>query len=302
MNLLLPYLSRNAFVTAICFVLLGVGILPAADPVESAAPPTAEVEISPSVKSKMQGTDVLKRYGTFDVPTKSAERADPSSPRVMAIGDFDNDGVDDLVVARGRELELHHGNINAFAPRTEEAWEAIRDLRFISPFDSETTSFALPAGADYLAVGDFDRDSRLDIAAAARGANELFFLRGNGKGGFISPQSVELTGQLTVMAAGDVNRPDGLVDLVVGIDGGDGIEPTLQVFDSLGDVLTVTMTDGNGQVRTAITKGSGNYLFTDVSPGGIYVFSVRAKGYRFGDPQVLTIAGDLTDLNFTMQR
>ena len=153
----------------------------------------------------------------------------------MAIGDFDADGVDDLMVGQGSGLVLHRGDINAFAPKTQEAWEAIRDLRYISPFEENTTSFALPAGADYIAVGDFDRDSKLDVAAAARGGNEIYFLRGNGRGGFDGVRSVELPGTLTAMASGDVNRNDGLKDLVAGIG---GATPSLVVFDSIGNVFT----------------------------------------------------------------
>ena len=236
MNKLISFINRNKIVLSVGFILFGIGIFSASNfAVRSESSLAAKSESSLAVKTRVQGTDVLKRYGTFDVPTKDSENVGTAGPRVMAIGDFDADGVDDLMVGQGSGLVLHRGNINAFAPKTQEAWEAIRDVRFTSPFEENTTSFALPAGADYIAVGDFDRDSKLDVAAAARGGNEIFFLRGNGRGGFDGVRSVELPGTLTAMASGDVNRSDGLKDLVAGIG---GASPSLVVYDSIGNIFT----------------------------------------------------------------
>ena len=110
----------------------------------------------------------------------------------------------------------------------------IRDLRFVSPFDEDTRRFALPADADFLAVGDFDRDSKLDVVAGSRGAGQVSFLRGNGRGGFAAARPVELGGRLTAMAGGDANRRDGLPDLAVAISGD---SPSLLVFEGIGDVF-----------------------------------------------------------------
>lgn len=235
MKNLTSFISRNKIVLVICFILIGIGILSTSNfAVRSESSSAVKSENSLAVKTRVQGTDILKRYGTFEVPTKTSEGVGTSGPRVMATGDFDADGVDDLIVAHGGGIVLHRGDINAFAPKTEAAFEAIRDLRFISPFDENTTSYALPSAADYLLVGDFDRDSKLDITAAARGGNEIFFLRGNGRGSFAAARSMELPGTLTAMAGGDVNRRDGLADIVVGI-GGD--MPSLMVYDSIGNVF-----------------------------------------------------------------
>src|SRR5215472_13038307 len=55
----------------------------------------------------------------------AAEGAEPLS---MATGDFDEDGITDLVVGYGAPgggaIALHRGNLDAFAPQSEESFQA----------------------------------------------------------------------------------------------------------------------------------------------------------------------------------
>jgi hypothetical protein len=68
---------------------------------------------------------------------------------------------------------------------------------------------------------------------------------------------------------------------------------------AIGNVV-VTMTDGNGGVRTATTNASGYYQFTEIPAGETYVLSVRTKRYRFTpNSLVLAVVEDMTDVFFT---
>lgn len=70
----------------------------------------------------------------------------------------------------------------------------------------------LPSGA---AVGDFDKDGKLDIAVVNNGSNSVTILRGAGNGTFSLKQTVNNVGSgPTDIAAQDLNG-DGLLDLVV---------------------------------------------------------------------------------------
>jgi hypothetical protein len=62
----------------------------------------------------------------------------------------------------------------------------------------------------------------------------------------------------------------------------------------------VTLTDGAGNARTALTSSFGFYSFSDVTAGQVVVVSVSAKRYSFV-AQVLNVSEAVENLNFTAQ-
>ena len=60
---------------------------------------------------------------------------------------------------------------------------------------------------------------------------------------------------------------------------------------------TVTLTDQNGNTRTARTTSFGYYRFDEVAAGQTYIVSVRSKRFQFA-PQVISVTEDLSELNF----
>ncbi|HEX5732816.1 MAG TPA: BACON domain-containing carbohydrate-binding protein [Blastocatellia bacterium] len=141
-----------------------------------------------------------------------------SAPLALASGDFDEDGTDDLAAgystAQGGEIIIYRGDQEAIS----KDWQAAA----LWPFQAETLSLNLIQPPDFIATGDFDADGNVDLVAAARATNALHLFLGNGKGGFASPESIDLPGSLRAMAAGEVNRRDGLKDLIVTITSPDG--------------------------------------------------------------------------------
>jgi len=59
----------------------------------------------------------------------------------------------------------------------------------------------------------------------------------------------------------------------------------------------VTLTDSNGQTRTARTTSFGYYHFDDITAGQTIVLTVTSKRYQFA-PQVVNVQENLTDLDF----
>jgi hypothetical protein len=147
--------------------------------------------------------------------------AKQANPLALAAADFDEDGVPDLVsgyAAGGAGvITLHRGNIDAIFPNTPDAKRRKATGRFSdSPFLPVARAFAAPAAPDFLHTGDFDADGHSDVLAAAQRGGALL-LRGDGKGGLNPAEHIELPGAVTAVAVGDMNRHDGLPDVVFGI-------------------------------------------------------------------------------------
>jgi CSLREA domain-containing protein len=157
-----------------------------------------------------------------------------ASPLSLASEDFDEDGVPDLITGyaapSGGILTLRRGNVDSILPHSYEARKRKANGTFTdSPFLSTATVFGLPQGPNLLGTGDFDADGHMDLVAATLGGNLLYLLSGDGRGGLSSARPISLPGQVTALVAGEINRPDGLADLVVGIAGSDG--PKALVFE-----------------------------------------------------------------------
>jgi Calx-beta domain-containing protein/pre-peptidase/VCBS repeat protein len=84
--------------------------------------------------------------------------------------------------------------------------------------------FALSIAPDFIGTGDFDADGHWDVVAAARGKNFLSLLRGDGRGSFGEAKEIGLPGAVTALVTGEINRADGLTDVVVAVSGASGSE------------------------------------------------------------------------------
>jgi len=141
----------------------------------------------------------------------------PAVPLALASADFDEDGMPDLASGYAAPngagvIAIHRGNIDALwpygkAPRNSEPPAFLPDARV----------FALPEAPDFLGAGDFDADGHWDLVAGHRGSKSLYFLRGDGHGGFAPPERIDLPDSLTALTTGEINRiDDRLNDLAVG--------------------------------------------------------------------------------------
>jgi trimeric autotransporter adhesin len=226
------------------------------------------------LKSKPQGDSSVKLNGTFDVPSESKGKSVGGNPLSAVVADIDSDGINDLIIGRNGSISIQRGDINAFAPKTQAAWEAIRDLRFISPFESETRTIGLPIAVDFVQTGDFTRDGNVDVITASRNANELVLLIGDGKGNFSEPREIFVGGNVSVMTVGDVNRLDGLPDVIVGV----GNE--VLVYQGLGDILSrepSRISLSNNVETIAVGQLDAN-TFTDIAVGNGNQISIISGG------------------------
>lgn len=200
----------------------GAGVRPAGEPKP------------PSVRAGGDGFPWFHFHGAADLPMRFPQVADAWTSRVLkfgaleplslASGDFNEDGKADLVsgysTAGGGLVVVQLGS-----PSTSPEAAAGPD-ESVSPFVAEALPLALPAAPHFLAAGDFNADGHEDLLFAERGDNVLRWLAGNGRGVSTATavQQVFLPGRITSLSLDDVNRADGLADVLVGISRGGGFE------------------------------------------------------------------------------
>ncbi|MFM7035963.1 MAG: FG-GAP-like repeat-containing protein, partial [Planctomycetia bacterium] len=171
---------------------------------------------------------VRRQFQAFETSFRGGLRA--------ALGDLDNDGIDEIVVAPGL------GRMG--------------EIRVFTLEGVERTSFRLaPFGATYrdgidVAVGDINGDGLDDVVAAkSRGAGDVAILPSNGSslrmsaifaafgGGFLGGATVAVADMGTFVGGTDRTRPDGRAEVIVG--SGIGMAPTVMVFDVSGSPRVV---------------------------------------------------------------
>ena len=158
----------------------------------------------------------------------------------FAVGDLDNDGLDDLAVIRpgDRAFVVQRGHGNAgFAPA---------ELVVANPFPPR------------IALGDFDRDGVLDAVTAL---TDIELARGTGDGTFAPAQTIGARADQSIygIAVGDVNR-NGTLD-VVGLRSGAALSGAslVQIFDGdgRGALAPGFAMTGDGEIDAAVLADFG---------------------------------------------
>ncbi len=179
------------------------------------------------------GREVITPYSGPAELTQILERNE-ARPLSLCSADFDEDGVPDLISGyagpNGGIITLLRGNVDSIYPNAPEAKQrktegTLTDAPFLSP----AFVFGVPEAADFIGAGDFDGDGHRDVVTAARGSNKLCLMSGDGKGGLRETKRIDLSGGVTAMVVGEINRRDGLDDVVLGVSGKRG--PEVLVFE-----------------------------------------------------------------------
>ena len=131
-----------------------------------------------------------------------AELLDVANPDVILMGDLNGDERADVVVVSSSSREVD----TFVASDTPSHFAPSQSLRV----GEKPTNAAL---------GDLNADGRLDLVVADRAANSVFVLLGNGQGGFLQPNQVNVPGSRRPFAVAIGNFDDaGSNDIAVADD------------------------------------------------------------------------------------
>ena len=246
------------------------------------------------------------------------------NPEWVAVGDFNRDGIQDLAVANSGRASGSAGSVSVLLGNGDGTFQTARDFpAHLNPagvavgdfngdgiedlvtanYNSDDVSVLLgngdgtfgpplniPVGAgstpNFVAVGDFNRDGRADLAVANYGGGSsstaVGVLLGNGNGTFQAPVALT-TGRYPLwVEVGDLNG-DGLQDLAVA--------------NFSADVASVSVLLGNGDgtfqaARNTPVHGAACVAVGDFNGDGVQDLAVI--DYYSGNVAVLLGNGDGT--------
>ncbi len=156
-------------------------------------------------------------------------------PTSLASADFNEDGIADLVVVYSGTpsglITLGIGDRgNSFRVNDLETTGHREQGMTNRTIFSDEKIYESPDSPDFVLVGDFDCDGHADVVIARRGGNHLYLFAGDGHGSLRSPIGLIVPGNITETISGEVNRADGLPDIVVATESKSGSH--IYIFES----------------------------------------------------------------------
>src|SRR5678816_4144474 len=182
------FYAKVAFALALCCLTAFVLTTRVSSEAPRKASPAAirsfDIGQGPKTYSFQLGRETTTQYnGSFSL--QQAFEAGQVQPRTMISDDFNGDGMGDLVIGYQKGgagvLGMRQGNLQAISPTDPNVFQGITEGRYPSPFLPEVTLYSLPEAPDFLQFGDFNSDGYPDVMTAARGAQKLYLLAGDGR-------------------------------------------------------------------------------------------------------------------------
>jgi Ca2+-binding RTX toxin-like protein len=205
-------------------------------------------------------TNGLYSAGAFAVGQTIHLQNNPGNkPTSLALGDFNGDGVPDLV------LGYFYNNSIAILPGTSAGSFATTPLPRV----------AVGRGPDAIAVGDLNGDGDLDLVVANKFDGTISILMGEGNGQFLPQRVYKVGNDPTSVAIADVNG-DGIPDIVVTNAGDNTVSVLVGNPSGTGN--------GRGTFQPAKTFATG--------PGPVSVQVADLNGDGFSDLVTANATGD----------
>ena len=196
-----------------------------------------------------------------------------SRPVAMVSGDFDEDGVDDLVIGyakeKGGSMALLRGNPDVITPQTQASWLAAGRHEYSDAFLRQSNVVSVKTEPSIMVSADVNGDGHLDLIYATRGSSRVQVMFGIGHGTFLPQQaSISLPGTITALAAYRPGPPIAGEAVIAGYESSQGAKLGILSYNMTGlsmsatyslpgvaTVLTVANLDADFIPDTAIVAG-----------------------------------------------
>lgn len=137
--------------------------------------------------------------------TLQAKLAGGRSGISLAVADFDNDNVQDLVTGYGLPggggaLMLQRGLQAALSPTQNEV-NMLAAGQFVAPYAAKAELIAVPVRPDLLETADVSGFGHNDLLVAAKGGSTVYLLAGKGDGTFLAPRALAFDGAVSALKA-----------------------------------------------------------------------------------------------------
>src|SRR5260370_8367914 len=157
----------------------------------------------------------------------------------------------------GGRIAIFRGNLDAFAPQSQQSFEAIGRGNFPQPFLTGQQVVEVRGTRDFLAAEMFIGHAGPALIAAARGGHQIYvFVPGN-SGKLELRQPIDVPGAISAVATYPA-RSAGYVQVVVGMHGGPGSAPLLYTGSNDGLTPGATLPLPSGAPAFAFRKLAGD--------------------------------------------
>ena len=214
-------------------------------------------------------------------------------PLSMVAGDFDEDGIGDLVIGYGLQsggsIALLHGNLDTRAPQTYESWVAAGNHQYADPYLQISKPVSTKTSPNLMVSADVNGDGHLDLVYAAKGSNQINVMFGDGKGNFSTPITTSIAGGVTALATYRPGAPLPGEAIIAGYEVNRG--DRLSILSYVSNAFAVNASYALPAVATSISVAN---LDSDLIPDAAVVAGgklliLHGKNALFGKGSITTV-------------
>jgi uncharacterized protein (DUF2141 family) len=187
-----------------------------------------------------------------------------SYPNSVAVGDFNGDGKQDIATANGSGTYNSTGSVSIRLGDGQGGF-------------SGSTNVAVGSYPKSIAIGDFNRDGKQDIATANFNSATVSILLGDGLGGLSAATNVAVGARPGSVAVGDFNR-DGKQDIATANGSGSSVSPSsvsIRLGDGLGGFSGTTNVAVASEPTSVAVGDFNSDGKQDIATASYYSISIR---------------------------